>query len=171
LTEISPLDVEGLLAALEAAEVQFVVIGGFAVGAHGYPRATKDLDIVPDPAPENLQRLALLLSDLNASVLGMEEFTEEEEVVQPDMAGLAMGGNFVLATSRGRLDIMQLVGPDLEYADLDAASVEDEVFGHRVRFCGFDHLIAMKEAAGRPEDELDLQRLRESREASTEPPV
>jgi hypothetical protein len=71
LTQISPLDVEGLLAALEGAAVHFVVIGGFAVGAHGYPRATKDLDIVPDPDPENLERLASLLTDLNASVLGM----------------------------------------------------------------------------------------------------
>jgi hypothetical protein len=162
LTEVSPLDVEGLLAALEKAEVHFVVIGGFAVGAHGYPRATKDLDIVPDPAPENLERLAGLLSDLNASVLGMEEFAKEE-VVQPDAAGLEMGGNFVLGTNRGRLDIMQLVGPDLEYADLDSSAVEDEVFGHRVRFCGFDHLVSMKEKAGRPEDVIDLLRLRESR--------
>lgn len=162
MTGISPLDVEGLLAALEEADVRFVVIGGFAVGAHGYPRATKDLDIVPDPDPENLTRLATVLLDLNASVLGMEEFAKEE-VVQPDAAGLEMGGNFVLATSRGRLDIMQLIEPDLEYADLDAAAVEDEVFGHRVRFCGFDHLIAMKEAAARPEDLIDLQRLRESR--------
>jgi len=162
LTGVSPLDVEGLLSALEAAEIRFVVIGGFAVGAHGYPRATKDLDIVPDPDPENLERLASLLTDLNASVLGTEEFAKDE-VVQPDADGLAMGGNFVLATSHGRLDIMQLIGPDLEYADLDSAAVEDEVFGHRVRFCGFDHLIAMKEAAGRPEDEIDLQRMRESR--------
>lgn len=165
MTGISPLDVEGLLSALEKADIAFVIIGGFAVGAHGYPRATKDLDIVPDPAPENLQRLAELLLDLNASVLGMEEFAEEE-VVQPDVAGLEMGGNFVLVTSHGRLDIMQLIGPDLEYPDLDSAAVEDEVFGHRVRFCGLDHLVAMKEAAGRPEDEIDLKRLRESREGA-----
>ena len=163
MTEISPLDVAGLLAALDAADVRFVVIGGFAVGAHGYPRATKDLDIFPDPDSENLERLAAVLVDIDASVLGMEEFAEEE-VVQPDLAGLQMGGNFVLISDRGRIDIMQLVGPDLEYADLDSAAVEDEVFGHRVRFCGFDHLVAMKEAAGRPEDEVDLQRLRESRD-------
>jgi hypothetical protein len=163
LTEVSPLDVEGLLAALDAADVRFVVIGGFAVGAHGFPRATKDLDVVPDPASDNLKRLAAVLADLDASVLGMGEFSEEE-VVQPDAAGLEMGGNFVLATSRGRLDIMQIVGPDLEYSDLEAAAVEDEVFGHRVRFCGFDHLVAMKEAANRPEDLIDLQRLRESRD-------
>lgn len=123
MTEISPLDVEGLLVALDAAGVRFVVIGGFAVVAHGYPRATKDLDIVPDPDPDNLKQLASALSDLDASVLGVEELSAEE-VVQPDAAGLAMGGNFVLATSRGRLDIMQIVGPDLEYADLESAAVE-----------------------------------------------
>lgn len=162
MTDFSPLDVEALLSALERAEVRFVVIGGFAVGAHGYLRATKDLDIVPDPDPENLGRLADLLVELNASVLGVEEFSEDE-VVQPDANGLGMGGNFVLTTTHGRLDIMQLIGPDLEYADLDAAAVEDEVFGHRVRFCGFDHLVAMKESAGRPEDEIDLKRLSESR--------
>jgi hypothetical protein len=76
------------------------VIGGFAVGAHGYPRATKGLDIVPDPAPDNLKRLASALSDLDATVLGVEELSAEE-VVHPDAAGLAMGGNFVLATSHG----------------------------------------------------------------------
>lgn len=163
MTEVSPLDVEGLLAALDAADVRFVVIGGFAVGAHGFPRATKDLDVVPDPVPDNLKRLAAVLAELDASVLGMDEFSEEE-VVQPDAAGLEMGGNFVLATSSGRLDVMQIVGPDLEYSDLEAAAIEDEVFGHRVRFCGFDHLVAMKEAANRPEDLIDLQRLRESRD-------
>jgi len=105
LTDISRLDVEGLLEALDAARVRFVVIGGFAVGAHGYPRATKDLDIVPDPDPDNLERLAAVLADLDATVLGMEEFAEDE-VVQPNVAGLKMGGNIVLATSRGRLDIM-----------------------------------------------------------------
>jgi hypothetical protein len=138
LTEVSPLDVEGLLTALEKAEIRFVVIGGFAVGAHGYPRATKDLDIVPDPAPENLRRLASLLAELDASILGMEEFADEE-VVQLDAAGLEMGGNFVLLTRHGRLDIMQLVGPEL---------------------------VAMKEAAGRPEDLIDLRRLRESRDGA-----
>lgn len=164
MTEISPLDVGGILAALDKADVRFIVIGGFAVGAHGYPRATKDLDIVPDPEPGNLNRLAAALQDLDAEVLGVEEFSEDE-VIQPDPEGLRLGGNFVLATKHGRLDIMQLVGPDFEYAALHVAAVEDEVFGRRVLFCAYDDLIAMKEAAGRPEDMIDLRRLRESRES------
>lgn len=47
-----------LLLALLGAGVRFVVIGGVAVGVHGFVRATEDRDIVPDPDPENLNRLA-----------------------------------------------------------------------------------------------------------------
>jgi hypothetical protein len=55
-----------------------------------------------------------------------------------------MGGNFVLTTSSGRLDVMQVVAPDLEFGDLADASVEDEVFGHQVRFCSYEQ-VAMNE--------------------------
>ncbi len=47
-----------LLLTLNRAGVDFIVIGGVAVGVHGFIRATKDLDIVPDPDPANLDRLA-----------------------------------------------------------------------------------------------------------------
>jgi len=163
LTEDLPLDGEPLLAALEKADVGFIVIGGFAVSAHGHLRATKDLDIVPDPDPENLNRLANMLSQLDTEVFGMEEF-EQEEVPDPtDPDALALGGNFVLTTKHGRLDIMQLISPDLEYADLETSAIEDEVFEHRVRFCSYEHLVAMKEAAGRSQDLEDLKNLRVAR--------
>jgi hypothetical protein len=162
LSDLAPLDGDSLLATLEEFGVEFIVIGGFAVSAHGHLRATKDLDIVPDPDPDNLARLAQALARLNARVQGTEEF-DEDEVVKPDADGLGLGGNFVLDTDHGRLDILQLVAPGIEYVGLNSAAFEDIVFGHRVRFCGFDHLIAMKEAAGRPEDLIDLRRLREAR--------
>jgi hypothetical protein len=121
------------------------------------------LDIVPNPEPENLARLAEALTRLNAEVQGTEEFSRDE-VVQPDAEGLRLGGSFILITDHGRLDILQLVAPELEYADLEATAVEDSVFGHQVRFCGFDRLVEMKEAAGREEDLIDLKKLREARD-------
>jgi len=51
-----------LIERLVTARVEFVVIGGFAVIAHGYVRATSDLDIVPAPSLENCRRLATLLT-------------------------------------------------------------------------------------------------------------
>lgn len=76
MNEETPFRGEPLLAALKEAGVRFIVIGGFAVTAHGFSRTTKDLDIVPDPNPQNLKRLATLVADLDASVLGMEEFDQ-----------------------------------------------------------------------------------------------
>lgn len=60
-----------LLVALTRADVRFVIIGGIAVGVHGYVRATKDLDIVPDPDRANLARLAHLLAEINAEHVGV----------------------------------------------------------------------------------------------------
>lgn len=65
---MSPLDLRGLLAALHDGQVRFVLIGGVAVGAHGYVRATEDVDIVPDPSPENVRRLGNALVDMDATL-------------------------------------------------------------------------------------------------------
>lgn len=156
------LDAAGLLGALSDHGVEFVVIGGFAVIAHGYVRATKDLDVVPDPDPDNLARLADALSTLNARVRGMEEF-DESELPQPDREGLALGGNFVLDTDGGRLDILQAVEPGLTYDELSRDAVTVEALGRQIRVCGYRDLVAMKTAADRDEDRLDLKRLREAR--------
>ena len=63
-----PLRLRELLARLTEAEVRFVLVGGLAVNAWGYLRATRDVDVVPDPFPENLERLDVLLRDLGGKV-------------------------------------------------------------------------------------------------------
>jgi len=155
------LNARAIFDLLAAHEVEYLLLGGFAVGAHGYIRATNDVDVMPAPDPENLERLAAAIAELEGRVRGMEEFSESE-LPRPDAEGLLLGGNWVMETKHGRFDVMQLVS-DLDYADLAASAVESEVFGHRLRFCGYEHLVAMKEAAGRDEDLLDLKRLREAR--------
>lgn len=154
----SELDARGLLATLSEAKVEFIIIGGLAVGAHGHPRATKDIDIVPAPDRENLQRLAAVLAALDYRVMGAKDF-EPNEIVQPDLEGLQGGGSWVLLTRLGRLDILQYLEPDIDYQALAGAVIEDEVFGVTVRFCGYEHLLAMKRAAGRPQDLLDVEQL------------
>jgi len=61
-------DLHALLEALNEAGVRFVVIGGVAVGAHGYVRGTEDLDLVPDPDPDNLGRLTEALRKLESTL-------------------------------------------------------------------------------------------------------
>src|SRR3954452_16632989 len=93
-----PLRALELLASLRAGGVQFVVIGGFSLAAHGYVRGTKDLDIVPEPSRNNLKRLLAALRELEAEPLAIGEFKPEELPVSFDLDGLSQGGNWLLRT-------------------------------------------------------------------------
>jgi hypothetical protein len=154
---------DDLLLALTQAQIDFIVIGGVAVGVHGFTRATKDLDIVPDPAPENLERLARLLGELDAQHVGLGDFAPEEFPYDPtNSEQLAEGANFRLDTSHGPMDIMQWVAgvdADLAYHELAPCAVSVQFRGSQVRVCGLEHLRAMKGAAGRPRDIEDLEQL------------
>jgi hypothetical protein len=159
-----PLQPEPLLRTLADHGVEFVIIGGFALAAHGVIRATKDVDIVPEPGRANLGRLAAALRALDAEVLLAEDFEPAELGIEPDEDGLALGGNWVLRTTLGRLDVMQDVAGTRGYASLREAAVEREVPGAGpFWFAGADDLIAMKVAAGRPQDEIDITSLQRAR--------
>lgn len=157
------LDIRGILAELTSEGVEFLVIGGVAVGFHGYVRATKDVDIVPAAAPENLERLARVLRGLDAQIEGAEEF-EDGELLDPlDPEVLALGGNWVLRTRLGRFDVMQWIGEDALWEKLSPAAIEVEIDGLPIKVVSYEDLVALKEIAGRPEDLTDLQRLRQAR--------
>lgn len=160
---MAELDIPGILAELNRERVEFLVIGGVAVGFHGYVRATKDVDIVPAPDSENLERLAGLLSRLDAEIEGADEF-EEGELPDPlDPDALALRGNWVLRTRLGRFDIMQWIGEEALWERLAPSALDVEVDGLRIKVVNYEDLVMLKEMAGRPEDLTDLQRLRQAR--------
>ena len=72
MSETRPLAADQLLAHLLDAGVDFIVIGAFAVAAHGAPRATTDLDITPEPSADNLQRLMRALDAIDARMLPLD---------------------------------------------------------------------------------------------------
>jgi hypothetical protein len=147
-----------LLATLMGHEVDFVVIGGFALAPHGYIRATKDIDVVPNPEAENLDRLASALRDLGAEP-DIGDLDPEEFDLRPDEEGLRAGGNWVLRTRYGRLDVMQTVPGLRNYDQLRAGAIE--VAG--VLYAGYEELISMKAASGREEDLRDIGALEAAR--------
>jgi hypothetical protein len=154
---------DDLLLALTNAQVDFIVIGGLAVGVHGFVRATENLDIVPDPAPENLVRLARVLIEIEAQQVGVGDFSPEEFPYDPtDPAQLAEGANFRLNTSHGGLDILQWVAgveADPAYSELAPQALSVQFRDAQIQVCGLEHLRAMKRAADRPQDQEDLRRL------------
>jgi hypothetical protein len=162
------LEVDELLEVIDAHEVEYVIIGGFAVAAHGHPRATKDVDICPNPKQANLRRLAAALEELEATPIDLDEFKGEFDL-RPDYEGLQQGGNWTLMTKHGRLDVMQTFsfeGTDEElgdYTDLAGHAVSRDFYGKARRFCGYEDLLAMKRAANRDQDRIDVNSLKQAR--------
>jgi hypothetical protein len=167
-SEARPLRPEPLLAVLAAHGVEYIVVGGFAVAAHGFARATKDVDICPDPGEENLARLGQALAELEAVPIGLGEF-EGEFDLEPDLHGLGLGGNWTLMTKHGRLAVMQTfsfdgaAGGEGSHRDLASHAVDRTFLGHRVRFCGYEDLLRMKRAADRAQDRVDVETLKAAR--------
>jgi hypothetical protein len=160
------LEPEPLLDVLAAHKVEYLVVGGFAVAAHGHPRATKDIDICPEPSEANLGHLAAALAELGAEPIGLDDF-EGESDFEPDLDGLKLGGNWVLDTKHGRLDVMQHLkglGEDGGgWPELRPHAVKRNFLGHEVLFCSYEDLVRMKAAAGREQDLVDLRTLRAQR--------
>lgn len=163
---IRPLKPEPLLAVLAAHEVAFIVVGGYAVAAHGHVRATKDIDICPDPGEANLQNLANALDELEAQLIGLDEFSGEFDLA-PDLDGLKLGSNWTLSTKHGRLDVLQHIaglGKDGGgWKELSRHAVTRDFLGYQSLFCSYEDLIAMKQGAGRPQDEIDIKSLKAAR--------
>lgn len=151
-----------LLRVLVEQEVEFVVIGGFSLAAYGYQRATKDIDIVPAPQADNLERLMSALESIDVRPLEADDFRPEEMPLPFNVDGLLEGGNWALHTAFGRIDVMQHVVGVESYETLRrGAEPRDLPDVGRVWFAGREDLIAMKEAAGRPEDLIDVERLKQ----------
>ena len=146
-----------MFAALHRHDVDYITIGAFAVIAHGYVRATADIDIVARQDRDNLERLAAALADLNARLRGVDADLLEIDPTDPDV--LANGASFTLATDAGPVDYLNDVPGAGDYDELRARAIEANAAGVVVRVAGLDDLIRMKRAAGRPQDLRDIANL------------
>lgn len=139
---------EKLLAALSAATVDYILVGGLAVAFCGYVRATEDIDILVRVDTENIQRLLDVLAKFGrgaASELEVDDFVMEEGAIR--------------VIEDFPLDIFtQMNG--YRYEDLAPMSVTRQVNDHTIRHLSTKGLIMLKEDSLRPKDQLDVQALK-----------
>jgi hypothetical protein len=133
--------------------VRFVVIGGIGARLHGSPTVTRDTDVCYERSPENLDRLAETLLDLDARLRGVDE----DVPFILDAKTLQAGDHFTFVTSAGDLDILGTPAGVDGFDELASHATEFEIEGSTVLVASIDDLIRMKRSAGRPKDLIEVE--------------
>jgi predicted nucleotidyltransferase len=142
-----PSDFVELLAAFAAAQVEYLLVGGYAVAFHAEPRATKDIDLWIGGSVANIERLVRAVASFGAPshILDALRTQTAEEFVFMGVPPL-------------RVDFLRSIqGVDFESAY--ARRIKAEWDGVEISVLGLEDLIASKRAAGRPQDLVDAASL------------
>lgn len=166
MTDRRAIDAHPLLGALVAHHVDFVVIGGIALVLHGSARVTQDLDICFEAGPENLAALGTALVSLKATLAGVADGVP----FVPDARALRAIEVLTLDTPSGRLDVLAQPSGAPAYRVLREEADRYDLGGFAVRVASLDHLIAMKRAAGRDKDLVDVSELETIKRLRRRPP-
>jgi hypothetical protein len=142
-----PQDFKEFLSLLRSHGVEYLLIGGYAVGYHGYPRATGDMDIWIALDPENARRM----------VETLREFGFDTPQLSPDLflqdRSMVRMGNVPL-----RIEITTMIS-GVSFAECYADRVTDVIDGVEVSLISLRHLKENKRASGRHKDLTDLEHL------------
>lgn len=127
--------------------VEYLIVGGYAVGVHGYPRYTGDLDIWINNSDENSKRILKCVNDFGFSSynLKLTDFTKDGSIIQ-------------LGYPPIRIDIINQVD-GVKFSECFTNKKIVKVDNLQVNFIGYDDLIKNKKATSRPRDIDDIQNL------------
>jgi hypothetical protein len=146
-------DLAAITAAMLEARAAFVVIGGFAVIANDYIRATEDVDFLIPDDPENDRALDAALAALDA------HWVEPDRRFRP--GELAGREHSRLWTRSGLVDLLREGATPLDFETVAAGAHEADLGAGCFRVAGLASIVAFKRLAGRPRDRADLDELRE----------
>ena len=129
-----------------------MVVGGFAVIAHDYVRATEDVDLLIPDDDANDTRLTAALAELGAVWTAGAAPLDSREIT-----GRAHSR---LLTRRGLIDLIREGEPPLDFATVAAGAERAELGAGEFMIAGLKSIVSFKRLAGRPRDRLDLEELR-----------
>ena len=135
--------------------VEFVVVGGVAVVAHGANLMTRDLDILYRLEDTNVERLVSAFAELGAVAYG------DPRNLPFSFAHLNNTGHHLADTKAGRIDALGSIGlrGEVRYETVAVDAVEMSAFGVTFACIAIDRLIAIKTELGRPRDRLAVMEL------------
>lgn len=143
-------DFVDMLVALKANKANFVIVGAYALAAHGFPRATGDIDIFVEPTIDNAKRVYQALLEFGAPVdahgVSPKDFESKDAVYQ-------------IGLPPRRIDLLTSIS-GVEYDEAAAEAVHGHIGGCEVRFIGRAALIKNKSSTGRTKDLADVEQLR-----------
>lgn len=142
-----PPDFKEFLRLLNEHRVEYLVVGGYAVGYYGYPRATVDMDIWIGRGPATAERMVAVLQEFGFDVpnLSADLFLKEDQIVRMGIPPV-------------RLEIFTSI-PGVQFEECYAARVVDELDGVQVSLISLDQLKINKRKSGRNKDLDDLENL------------
>ena len=145
-----------LIERLAGANIDFVIVGGFAGMLHGSSLVTRDLDVCAVLSAENVERLRDTFRDLHPK----HRFTTQKfSFLDNPEPGVALK-NLYLETDFGPIDFLGEIKGIGDFERVHSASIEIELFGRRCRVISIEDLIQAKEALGREKDLLAAKELR-----------
>lgn len=149
------IQLEPIFKSLVESDVDFVVVGGVAITAHGSAYLTKDLDFCYSRTSENLKKIVSALLPFSPR---FRDFPSDLPFVF-DISTLRNGTNFTFTTNIGDVDLLGEVAGVGNYHEVLKNSETKELFGMKIRILTIEGLIKAKRAAGRTKDLLVLPEL------------
>jgi len=142
-----PNDFKDFLKLLNAKRVEYLLIGGYAVGYHGYPRATADMDIWVAVNPENADKIVVALKEFGFAVPGLSAglFLRQNQIIRMGVPPM-------------RIELTTTIS-GVDFEECYAARVVAELDGVKVNLINLKHLKINKKASGRYKDLNDLENL------------
>lgn len=142
-----PKDLREFIGLLNSHDVRYLIVGGYAVAYHGYPRMTGDIDVFVEVSTANARKLEAVMAEFGFASLGLsaKDFLEPGTIIQ-------------LGNPPNRIDLLTSLS-GLTFAGAWEQRVSDVFDSLTMVFVGREALLVNKAAAGRPKDLADLDAL------------
>lgn len=142
-------DYKEMLQILQRHGVEYILVGAYALAAHGYPRGTIDIDIWVNPTQENSSKVYNALARFGAPLHDIDTGTFKKK-----------GIIFQIGVAPCRIDILTEISGEIEFDSAKNRSIQVDIEGINLNILSVEDFIKNKESTGRPKDIVDVRNLK-----------